>query len=122
VTTDPQLAQAPLLLMDVGGGSAQFTFGSDGHTQFRHSFPLGSVRLLETIPCSDPPKPAELAACRQWLKDFLKKEVRPKLTQEKGSPSGAGDNWWESAARRPSSGAWKPSSKHSTAPESRPPA
>jgi exopolyphosphatase/guanosine-5'-triphosphate,3'-diphosphate pyrophosphatase len=79
VTTDPQLAQAPLLLMDVGGGSTQFTLGHDGHTRFRHSFPLGSVRMLETIPCSDPPKPAELAACRQWLKRFLQKEVRPKM-------------------------------------------
>ena len=79
VTTDPQLAQAPLLLMDVGGGSTQFVFGRDGQAHFRHSFPLGSVRLLETIPCSDPPKPAELAACRQWLKEFLNKEVRPKL-------------------------------------------
>jgi len=79
VTTDPQLAQAALLLMDVGGGSTQFTLGREGHTRFRHSFPLGSVRLLETIPCNDPPMPAELAACRHWLKRFLQKEVRPKL-------------------------------------------
>ena len=70
--------------MDVGGGSTQFMFGRGGQKHFRHSFPLGSVRLLETIPCSDPPKPAELAACRQWLKEFLQKEVRPKLGQERG--------------------------------------
>ena len=80
VTTDPQLAQAPLLLLDVGGGSTQFMFGRNRHLLFRHSFPLGSVRLLETIPCSDPPKPAELAACRQRLQEFLREEVRPKLT------------------------------------------
>ena len=79
VTTDPQLAEGPLLLLDVGGGSTQFVFGRDGHAQFSHSFPLGSVRLLETMPCSDPPKPAELAACRQWLRSFLDKEVRPRL-------------------------------------------
>jgi exopolyphosphatase / guanosine-5'-triphosphate,3'-diphosphate pyrophosphatase len=78
-TTDPQLAQGPLLLMDVGGGSAQFVFGCNGRAQLSHSFPLGSVRLLETMPCSDPPKPSELAACRGWLKDFLNKEVRPQL-------------------------------------------
>jgi exopolyphosphatase/guanosine-5'-triphosphate,3'-diphosphate pyrophosphatase len=84
VTTDPQLGQTPLLLMDVGGGSAQFTFGRDGHTRFRHSFPLGSVRLLETFPCSDPPQPAELAACRQWLKHFLQTEVRPEVMPEMG--------------------------------------
>jgi exopolyphosphatase/pppGpp-phosphohydrolase len=84
VTTDPQLAQGAVLLMDVGGGSAQFVFGCDGRAQFSHSFPLGSVRLLETLPCSDPPKPAELAACRAWLKDFLNKEVRPKFSAETG--------------------------------------
>ncbi len=84
VTTDPELAQTPILLMDVGGGSAQFTLGRSGCKQVRHSFPLGAVRLLETMPCSDPPTPAELAACRQWLKDFLQKEVRPKLLPEMG--------------------------------------
>jgi exopolyphosphatase/guanosine-5'-triphosphate,3'-diphosphate pyrophosphatase len=92
VTTDPQLAQAPLLLMDVGGGSTQFMLGCDGRTRFRHSFPLGSVRLIETFPCSDPPKPAELAACRQWLKVFLQKEVRPKLLPELGESTAGGDS------------------------------
>src|ERR1017187_5566733 len=84
VTTDPQLARTPLLLMDVGGGSAQFIFGRGGRTHFCHSFPLGSVRLLETLPCSDPPKQTELTACRQWLKHFIQTEVRPKLMQEAG--------------------------------------
>ncbi|MCX6926404.1 MAG: hypothetical protein NT154_24830 [Verrucomicrobia bacterium] len=79
VTTNPELAETPLLLMDVGGGSAQFVFGRAGHTQFRQSFPLGAVRLMEAFPCSDPPKPAELADCRHWLKAFLQKEVQPKL-------------------------------------------
>lgn len=79
VTTDPQLAQAPLLLMDVGGGSTQLVFGRDGRVVLRLSFPLGTVRLMETIPCSDPPRRGELAACRQRLKDFLQKEARPKL-------------------------------------------
>ncbi len=85
VTTDLELAQASLLLLDVGGGSTQMVFGRGGHKLFRQSFPLGSVRLLETLPCSDPPKPAELAACRQWLKDFLEREVRPRLLPEMGA-------------------------------------
>ena len=70
--------------MDVGGGSTQFVFGRDGRALFRHSFPLGTVRLMETIPCSDPPQPAELAACRQWLKDFLQKEVQAEVLAETG--------------------------------------
>jgi|ERR1035437_3136379 exopolyphosphatase/guanosine-5'-triphosphate,3'-diphosphate pyrophosphatase len=84
VTTDLQLGQASLLLMDVGGGSAQFIVGRGAQIHSCHSFPLGSVRLLETFPCSDPPKPSELAACRQWLKEFLRKEVRPILVKETG--------------------------------------
>ena len=79
VTTDPELAQAPLLLLDVGGGSTQFILGRGDHKHFAHSFPLGAVRLLEKFPHSDPPTRGEFTACRDWLKNFLQSEVRPKL-------------------------------------------
>ena len=82
VTTDPDLAQQPLLLLDVGGGSTEFILGHGAHQDFRHSFPLGTVRLLEKKPPSDPPTPAELAACRTWLREFLRDEVRPQLEGE----------------------------------------
>lgn len=80
VTTDRQLGQAPLLIMDVGGGSTQFVFGAGGKRLHRQSFALGAVRLLETLPCSDPPRAEELAAARLWLKRFLQAEVMPRLT------------------------------------------
>jgi exopolyphosphatase/guanosine-5'-triphosphate,3'-diphosphate pyrophosphatase len=79
VTTDPELARAPLLLLDVGGGSTQFILGQGERTYFAHSFPLGAVRLLEKFPHSDPPTRGEFTACRDWLKNFLQSEVRPKL-------------------------------------------
>jgi exopolyphosphatase/guanosine-5'-triphosphate,3'-diphosphate pyrophosphatase len=79
VTTDPALAGVPLMLLDVGGGSTQFIVGQGAHPHFRQSFPLGTVRLLERFPPSDPPTAQELAACRRWLADFLEKEVRPSL-------------------------------------------
>jgi exopolyphosphatase/guanosine-5'-triphosphate,3'-diphosphate pyrophosphatase len=62
VTTDPQLAQAPLLLVDVGGGSAQFTFGQDGSVRFRQSFP---ARLR--APAGDPSlqRPAQTSRTRR---------------------------------------------------------
>jgi exopolyphosphatase / guanosine-5'-triphosphate,3'-diphosphate pyrophosphatase len=96
VTTDLRFAQAPLLLMDVGGGSTQFTLGQGGHRTFRHSFPLGTVRLMERFPHSDLPKPEEFAGCRQWVREFLRREVRPKLGEgmtaagqrSAGSPQG----------------------------------
>ena len=56
VATNPELAQIPLLLLDVGGGSTQCVFGRSGQRAAGHSFPLGTVRLMEIFPCSDPPK------------------------------------------------------------------
>jgi exopolyphosphatase/guanosine-5'-triphosphate,3'-diphosphate pyrophosphatase len=91
VTTDRELAEAPLLLLDVGGGSTQFILGQGERTHFAHSFPLGAVRLLEKFPHSDPPTCTEFTACRDWLKNFLQSEVRPKLEpalrRETGSQS-----------------------------------
>jgi exopolyphosphatase/guanosine-5'-triphosphate,3'-diphosphate pyrophosphatase len=94
VTTDPALAVQPLLLLDVGGGSTQCILGQGDHKHFRASFPLGAVRLLEKFPHSDPPKPAELAACRDWLKKFLDEHVRPDLEpamrrEAKSAPAGS---------------------------------
>jgi exopolyphosphatase/guanosine-5'-triphosphate,3'-diphosphate pyrophosphatase len=79
VTSDPDLATHPLLLLDVGGGSTEFILGQGEHKHFRQSFQMGTVRLLDEMPPSDPPTPAELAGCRQWVTRFLEKEVRPKL-------------------------------------------
>ena len=79
VTTDQELANAPLLLLDVGGGSTEFILGQGDQKHFAHSFPLGTVRLLEKFPHSDPPTPGEFIACRDWLKHFLQSEVRPQL-------------------------------------------
>jgi exopolyphosphatase/guanosine-5'-triphosphate,3'-diphosphate pyrophosphatase len=79
VTTDPELARQPLLLLEVGGGSAQFILGRGAKKIFAHSFPLGTVRLLEKFPHGDPPQKSEFAACREWLKKFLRGDVRPRL-------------------------------------------
>jgi exopolyphosphatase/guanosine-5'-triphosphate,3'-diphosphate pyrophosphatase len=80
VTTDPELANAPLLLLDIGGGSTQFILGRGERTHFAHSFQLGAVRLLEKFPPGDPPARGEFTACRGWLENFLQTEVRPGLT------------------------------------------
>ncbi len=79
VTSDAKLAHQPLLLLDVGGGSTEFILGHGEQKDFRHSFPLGAVRLLEKFPVSDPPAPAELAAIRAWMKQFFQTQIRPTL-------------------------------------------
>jgi exopolyphosphatase/guanosine-5'-triphosphate,3'-diphosphate pyrophosphatase len=79
VASDARLGSQPLLLLDVGGGSTEFILGQGEHKHFRQSFPLGSVRLLESLPHSDPPTVQELADCRRWLEPFLNTQVKPQL-------------------------------------------
>ena len=88
-TSGRDFADTPLLLLDVGGGSSEFIVGHGGHKSFARSFPLGTVRLMEKFPHSDPPTPDDYAKCRDWVGNFLQKEVRPELEtalqQEKSS-------------------------------------
>lgn len=79
VATDAELSRQPLLLLDVGGGSTEFILGHGKKQNFAHSFPLGTVRLMEKFPHSDPPKKSELGSCRDWVNNFLSHEVRPQL-------------------------------------------
>jgi len=79
VTTDPALAQLPLLLLDVGGGSTEFILGQGEQKHFRKSYRLGTVRLLETIRPSDPPTPPELSETRQWIREFITNKIVPEL-------------------------------------------
>ena len=88
VTTDPELARQPLLLLDVGGGSTEFILGHGEEKSFAHSFPLGTVRLMEQFPHCDPPTRAEFNACRDWLKHFLRAEIRPQLAPALKNESG----------------------------------
>jgi exopolyphosphatase/guanosine-5'-triphosphate,3'-diphosphate pyrophosphatase len=81
VTTDQQLAMQPLIILDLGGGSTEVIIGAGNIQHFRHSFSLGTVRLMEKIPHSDPPRAAELEACRDWVRNFLGTEVTPRVQQ-----------------------------------------
>jgi exopolyphosphatase/guanosine-5'-triphosphate,3'-diphosphate pyrophosphatase len=77
VTSNPRLAQSPLLILDVGGGSTEFIVGDRAEPHIRSSYSLGTVRLLEQLRLNDPPGLAALAECRAWLKDFLVRQVVP---------------------------------------------
>ncbi len=79
VTTIPEFAAQPLLILDVGGGSTEFILGQGEHRHFCRSFPLGVLRLFEKLPPADPPTARQLAACRQWVRDFLQGEILPLL-------------------------------------------
>ena len=77
VTSNPHLAKSPVLILDVGGGSTEFIVGDHAVPQFRSSYSLGTVRLLEQLHPGDPPGLAALTECRAWLKDFLVTQVVP---------------------------------------------
>jgi exopolyphosphatase/guanosine-5'-triphosphate,3'-diphosphate pyrophosphatase len=50
VASDPAFAGGRLLVMDIGGGSAEFILGQAGMIEHLHSLPLGAVRLTEQFP------------------------------------------------------------------------
>jgi exopolyphosphatase/guanosine-5'-triphosphate,3'-diphosphate pyrophosphatase len=47
VTSDPVWANKPVLVMDVGGGSAEFIQGCGGEIEKHQSLPVGAVRMME---------------------------------------------------------------------------
>lgn len=54
----------PLALLDIGGGSTELVRGTDGRIAERRSLDIGSNRLTERVPTSDPPTATELAMLR----------------------------------------------------------
>ena len=56
-------APAPVLVVDIGGGSTELVMGSGPRAEVAYSMDLGSVRLHERHLRSDPPTDAEVAGC-----------------------------------------------------------
>lgn len=76
VRTDPDLGREPLLVLDVGGGSTEFVFGTDHCQEWRQSFSIGTVRLHEEMRPADPPSSGDWHRCKSWLDEALK-QVKP---------------------------------------------
>ena len=75
----PCLPNDPALVLDVGGGSTEFIVGDAGGMRFYMSLPLGSVRLMERHPVSDPPVTGELQTVRKSIDTQLRARVVPEL-------------------------------------------
>ncbi len=56
-----------LVVLDIGGGSTEFIFGSGDVVSFRRSFDVGAVRLTERHVRGDPPTDTSLAELRGAL-------------------------------------------------------
>lgn len=91
VCTDPRYRRAPVVVLEVGGGSSQILVGQAGEVHFRSSLPLGSVRLMQQFPSSDPPAPDERKACREFVDALLDREVggqaKPVVVRESSKAS-----------------------------------
>lgn len=65
--------EEPLLLIDVGGGSAEFTLSRERRIAASASAPLGAVRLTELFLESDPPAAAELERLEGYVRQKLQR-------------------------------------------------
>jgi len=61
----------PLVVVDVGGGSAEVAWGSQGHMDGWLSIPLGGVRLSSLQAGADPVEPIHVAAMKAVIADQL---------------------------------------------------
>lgn len=60
-----------VLMMDVGGGSAELILSEDGRLVEAFSKPLGALRLTEVFLKSDPPSPRELARMQKYIQERI---------------------------------------------------
>ena len=60
-----------ILIVDVGGGSAEIVLADGGHIVDSFSKPLGAVRLTELFLKSDPPDPRELARLENYIRERI---------------------------------------------------
>jgi exopolyphosphatase/guanosine-5'-triphosphate,3'-diphosphate pyrophosphatase len=81
VRREPGLAGAPLMVVDLGGGSTQLVVSESGTGALCYSFPFGSLRLIETLGLSDPLSRKDLARCRASAANFVLHQVIPAIGQ-----------------------------------------
>jgi exopolyphosphatase/guanosine-5'-triphosphate,3'-diphosphate pyrophosphatase len=63
--------QAPILVVDIGGGSTEFVLGQGAGQLYRRSVDVGCVRMSERFLASDPPRAEEIAAMREAVQAAL---------------------------------------------------
>jgi exopolyphosphatase/guanosine-5'-triphosphate,3'-diphosphate pyrophosphatase len=79
VRSSAAIVLQPMLIVDVGGGSTEWIVADGGCARLCRSTKLGTSRLLEMFPPSDPPTRRDLASCRRFVGDFLREECSRQL-------------------------------------------
>jgi exopolyphosphatase/guanosine-5'-triphosphate,3'-diphosphate pyrophosphatase len=65
-----------VLIVDIGGGSAEIVAAENGRLQEAYSKPLGAVRLRENFLKDDPPTPRQLHQMQEYIRAKLDAAVR----------------------------------------------
>ena len=71
----PLRAQANILVLDIGGGSVELTWGTSSGVRGIRSLPLGAVAMTERFLAHDPPLASEVAALQTALTRWLRPVV-----------------------------------------------
>ncbi len=69
-TADLDPARGPFLVVDIGGGSTEFSYGTTD-CEFAVSVDVGCVRFTERFIEHDPPRPEELVACLSMAEAYI---------------------------------------------------
>ncbi len=65
-----------VIMIDIGGGSAEIIASEDGHLREAYSKPLGAVRLRESFLKDEPPSPRQLHLMHEYIQEKLWSAVR----------------------------------------------
>jgi exopolyphosphatase/guanosine-5'-triphosphate,3'-diphosphate pyrophosphatase len=68
-------ARGPFLVVDIGGGSTEFSYGTST-CEYARSVDMGCVRMTEKFIEHDPPMPEELVACLSLAETYIDDIVR----------------------------------------------
>jgi exopolyphosphatase/guanosine-5'-triphosphate,3'-diphosphate pyrophosphatase len=71
----PADAPAPVVVIDIGGGSTEYVVGDASGLHFHTSTQSGAVRQTERHLHSDPPTPEELAGLRREVRRIIDRAV-----------------------------------------------
>lgn len=93
VLSDGAPAAPRSVVFDLGGGSTELVLGHAGFIHICRSFPLGAIRLFQTVKPVDPPSPADLAECRALAMKFVRESIAGRLDAGGASFFGSESQW-----------------------------
>ncbi|MCC6262855.1 MAG: Ppx/GppA family phosphatase [Bryobacterales bacterium] len=75
VVAEREFTRGRQLLIDIGGGSAEFILNEDGALRGAYSKPLGAVRMWQSFLKTDPATPLELLQLEEYIEEKIGEAV-----------------------------------------------